>query len=184
MSLVRNTQNQPNLSEPKQDLESLWKKIMTLREEERQSAEDKYQVSLLLATTEKLCKILTDFMNGTESELRKMNNSQLKLLNVQEQYKDEIRQEVVNILNNVYSVIQKQQKSAFEKMIEDNRKAADVLKNEVEECTEDCKNAAEIVSAQVAILRRIDCLGAWLLLLSPLFVLIDVVLRIILIFLK
>lgn len=103
---------------------------------------------------------------------------------MQEQYKDEIRQEVVNILNNVYSVIQKQQKSAFEKMIEDNRKAADVLKNEVEECTEDCKNAAEIVSAQVAILRRIDCLGAWLLLLSPLFVLIDVVLRIILIFLK
>lgn len=184
MSLTRNTQNQPNLNEPRQDLEDLWKKVLTLREEERQSAEDKYQVSLLLATTEKLCGILTDFMNGTENELRKMNSSQLKLLNVQEQYKDEIRQEVVNILNNVYSVIQKQQKSAFDKMIEDNRKAADIMKNEIEECTEDCKNAAEFVSAQVTILRRIDSLGAWLLLFSSLFVLIDVVLRIILIFLK
>lgn len=101
---------------------------------------------------------------------------------MQEQYKDEIRQDVVNILNNVYSVIQKQQKSAFDKMIEDNRKAADVLKNEVEEYTEDCKKAAEIISAQVAILRRIDCLGAWLLLLSPLLVAADVVLRIIGIF--
>lgn len=179
MSLVRNTQNQPNLNEPRQDLEDLWKKIMTLREEERRSAEDKYQVSLLLATTEKLCRTLTDFMNGTESELLKMNCSQLELLNIQEQYKDEIRQEVVNILNNVYSVIQKQQKSAFEKMLEDNQKAADVLKNEVEECTEACKKAAEFVSAQVAILRQIDCLGAWLLLLSPLFVVADIALRII-----
>lgn len=180
MSLVRNTQNQTNLNEPRQDLESLWKKIMTLREEERQSAEDKYQVSLLLATTEKLCRTLTDFMNGTESELRKMNNGQLELLNVQEQYKDEIRQEVVNILNNVYSVIQKQQKSAFDKIIEDNQKAVDILRNEVEKCTEDCKNAAEFVSAQMAILRRVDCLGAWLLLLSPLLVVADVVLRVML----
>lgn len=103
---------------------------------------------------------------------------------MQEQYKDEIREEVVNILNNVYSVIQKQQKGAFDKMIEDNQKTVDILRNEVERCTEDCKKAAEFVSAQVAILRRIDCLGAWLLLISPLFVLIDVVLRIILIFLK
>lgn len=98
---------------------------------------------------------------------------------MQEQYKDEIRQEVVNILNNVYSAIQKQQKGAFDKIIEDNRKAADVLKNEVGECTEAYKKAAEFVSAQVAILRRIDSLGAWLLLLSPLFVVADVVLRII-----
>lgn len=179
MSLVRNTQNQTNLSEPKQDLESLWKKVMVLREEERQSAEDKYQVSLLLATTEKLCRTLTDFMNGTESELRKMNNGQLKLLNVQEQYKDEIRQEVVNILNNVYSVTQKQQKGAFDKIIEDNQKTVDILRNEVERCTEDCKKAAEFVSAQVAILRRIDCLGAWFLLLSPLLVVADIILRII-----
>lgn len=182
MSLVRNTQCQMNLSEPKQDLESLWKKIMALREEERQSAEEKYQVSLLLATTEKLCRTLTDFMNGTEIELRKMNGSQLELLNIQEQYKDEIRQEVVNILNNVYSVIQKQQKGAFDKIIEDNQKTVDILRNEVERCTEDCKKAAEFVSAQVAILRRIDCLGAWFLLLSPLLVAADVVLRIIGIF--
>lgn len=98
---------------------------------------------------------------------------------MQEQYKDEIREEVVNILNNVYSVIQKQQKDTFDKMIEDNQKAVNILRNEVEKCSTDCKNAAEFVSAQVAILRRIDCLGAWLLLLSPLLVVVDVVLRVI-----
>ena len=136
-------------------------------------------MSLLLATTEKLCGTLTDFINGTESELRKMNNGQLKLLNVQEQYKDEIQEEVVNILNNVYSLIQKQQKGTFDKMIKDNQKAVNILRNEVDKCTENCKNAAEFVSAQVAILRRIDCLGAWLLLLSPLLVVTDIVLRII-----
>lgn len=85
-------------------------------------------------------------------------------------------------MNNVYSVIQKQQKGTFDKIIEDNKKAADVMKNEVDECTEECKNAAKFVSAQVAILRRIDCLGAWLLLLSPLLVVVDVVLKIISIF--
>jgi len=64
-------------------------------------------------------------------------------------------------------------------MIEDNQKAVDIMRNEIEKCTADCKNAAELVSAQVAILRRIDCLGAWLLLLSPLLVVVDIVLRII-----
>lgn len=98
---------------------------------------------------------------------------------MQEQYKDEIREEVVNILNNVYSVIQKQQKGTFDKMIEENQKAVDILRNEVDKCTEDCKNAAEFVSAQVAILRRVDCLGAWLLLLSPLLVVVDIALKII-----
>ena len=98
---------------------------------------------------------------------------------MQEQYKSEIQEEVVNILNNIYSVIQKQQKGAFDKMIEDNQKAINILRNEVDKCTEDCQNAAEFVSAQVAILRRIDCLGAWLLLLSPLLVVADIVLRII-----
>lgn len=98
---------------------------------------------------------------------------------MQEQYKDEIQKEVVNILNNVYSVIQKQQKGTFDKMIEDNQKAVDIMRNEVDKYTEDCKNAAEYISAQVALLRRIDCLGAWLLLLSPLLVVADIVLRII-----
>lgn len=98
---------------------------------------------------------------------------------MQDQYKDEIRQDVVNILNNVYSVIQKQQKCAFDKMIEDNQNAVNILRNEVDKCAEDCQNAAEFVSAQVAILRRIDCLGAWLLLLSPLLVVVDIALRII-----
>lgn len=98
---------------------------------------------------------------------------------MQDQYKDEIRQDVVNILNNVYSVIQKQQKCAFDKMIEDNQNAVNILRNEVDKCAEDCKNAAEFVGAQVAILRHIDCLGAWLLLLSPLLVVVDIALRII-----
>lgn len=64
-------------------------------------------------------------------------------------------------------------------MIEDNQKAVDILRNEIDKCTEDCKKAAEFVSAQVAILQRIDCLGAWLLLISPLLVVADVILRVI-----
>ena len=83
MSLPRNQiseQPHTSLTAPQQDLNDLHQKILSLREQERREAEDKFQVALLLATTEKLCVTLTDFMTATQNELRKINSDQLMKL--------------------------------------------------------------------------------------------------------
>ena len=167
------------MSSPKQDLEILWQRVMSLREEERQSAEDKYQVSLLLATTEKLCRTLTDFMNATESELQKMNDGQMKLLNVQEQYQKEIRVDVVSVIDSIYSIIQGQQKESLEKMLDTVQTSVDKMEKIISDCKENCDEAVKNVDKSIRKMFQLDSWGDWLFFLSPLLVLGDIVLRII-----
>ena len=167
------------MSSPKQDLEILWQRVMSLREEERQSAEDKYQVSLLLATTEKLCRTLTDFMNATESELQKMNDGQMKLLNVQEQYKSEIRTEVVKILDSTYATIKTKQKEVLDKMLDTVQTSVNTMEKTISDCKDNCDEAVKNVDKSIRKMYQLDSWGDWLFLLSPLLVLGDIVMRII-----
>lgn len=167
------------MSSPKQDLEILWQRVMSLREEERQSAEDKYQVSLLLATTEKLCRTLTDFMNATENELQKMNDGQMKLLNVQEQYQKEIRVDVVSVIDKIYAIIQGQQKESLDKMLETVQTSVNTMEKTISDCKTNCDEAVENVDKSIRKMYQLDSWGDWLFLLSPLLVLGDIVLRII-----
>lgn len=182
MSLPRNQiseQPHTSLTAPQLDLNDLHQKILSLREQERREAEDKFQVALLLATTEKLCVTLTDFMTATQNELRKMNGEQLKTLNVQEQYREEIKAEVVKILNDVYGVIQKQQKTTLETMLAVVKASAESQEKKIKVCTQKCDEAITSVNASVNKLRNLKTLGDILFHLSPIMVIIDVILRII-----
>ena len=138
MSLPRN--NAPNslssqphtdLTKPQLDLNDLYRKVLSLREQDRQEAEDKLQVALLLATTEKMCRTLTDFMTATERELKKMNDNQLNTLNLQEQYRKEIKGEVVNALDEIFGYIQNKQTNSFNEMMLSMQSAADKLEEKI-----------------------------------------------------
>lgn len=172
------TPQNTSLSAPQQDLASLWERIATLREDDRQSAEDKFQVSLLLATTEKLCRTLTDFMTATESELRRMNNEQMKLLNVQEQYKNEIKTEADKILASTYLSIKENQQAAFDSMLADNKAAIDKMTADVNACAKKSKEISETADNSLKTLCKITRWEDLIYYLCPLLVLGDVILRI------
>ena len=172
------TQNM-NLTEPQQELNRLWQNILTLREQDRQNAEDKYQVSLLLATTDKLCRTLTAFMTATESELKKMNSDQMRLLDLQEQYKNEIKTEADKILAGTYMAIKDNQKSTFDTMISDVQAAVDGMKDNIQACSQKCSDATDDVTNSINKLRRIESIGDLMFYLAPILVLRDVVLRLV-----
>ncbi len=184
MSLPRN--NAPNsldsqphtdLTKPQLDLNDLYRKVLSLREQDRQEAEDKLQVALLLATTEKMCRTLTDFMTATERELQKMNDNQLNTLNLQEQYRKEIKGEVDKILLNTYMAIKENQQAVFDSLLADLKSDIEDMKTDIDSCTAKCNEAVGKVENDVNRLRRITCLGDLMFYLSPVLVLIDVVLR-------
>ncbi len=178
LHLMQNT----SLTEPQQELNRLWQNILTLREQDRQNAEDKYQVSLLLATTDKLCRTLTDFMTATENELKKMNSEQMKLLNLQEQYKNEIKAEADKILVSTYQAIKDNQKSVFDNMFSEVQTAIDGMKDNIQACSEKCSEATDNVTNSINKLRRVESIGDLLFYLAPILVLGDVVLRLVEVF--
>ena len=189
MSLPRN--NAPNsldsqphtdLTKPQLDLNDLYRKVLSLREQDRQEAEDKLQVALLLATTEKMCRTLTDFMTATERELQKMNDNQLNTLNLQEQYRKEIRGEVVDILNNVYGNIQKQQALSFAKMLDASQKSVTAMEEKITACTDKCKVQTANVKKVIEKMRKVESWQDILLWISPIAVVLDLVVRIITMF--
>ena len=136
MSLQRNTENTPQ-----QELSGLWENVLRLKAEERQEAEDKYQTALLLATVDKMCAVLTDFMKDTQDELRKMNENQLKLLDVQEQYRQSVRKDAAKVLNDNLNNIISQQNEMFDKMLEHSKTAVSEMETAVEKSAEKLKKA-------------------------------------------
>ena len=136
MSLQRNTD-----STPQQELSGLWANVMRLKAEERQDAEDKYQTALLLATVDKMCAVLTDFMKDTQTELRKMNENQLKLLDVQEQYRQSVRKDAAKVLNDNIENIMKKQNEAVDKMFEHTKTAVSEMETAVEKSSENLNKA-------------------------------------------
>ena len=182
MSLPRNQiseQPHTDLTKPQLDLNDLYRKVLSLREQDRQEAEDKLQVALLLATTEKMCRTLTDFMSATERELQKMNDNQLNTLNLQEQYRKEIKGEVVDILNNVYGVIQGQQKDALETMLAAVKASAESQEKKIKACTQKCDEAVISVNDSVDRLHKMASWQDMMLWISPIAVVADLVMRLI-----
>ena len=137
MSLQRNTENTPQ-----QELSGLWANVMRLKAEERQDAEDKYQTALLLATVNKMCAVLTDFMKDTQGELRKMNENQLRLLDVQEQYRQSVRKDAAKVLNDNLNNIIKQQNEMFDKLLEHSKTAVSEMETTVEKSAEKLNTAS------------------------------------------
>jgi len=107
----------------------------------------------------------------------------MRLLNLQEQYKKEIKEEADKILAATYQAIKDNQKSAFDNMLSEVQTAVDGMKNNIQTCSEKCSEATDGVTNSISKLRRIESIGDLLFYLSPILVLGDVVLRLLDIFL-
>ena len=107
----------------------------------------------------------------------------MRLLNLQEQYKKEIKAEADKILATTYQAIKDNQKSAFDNMFSEVQTAVDGMKDNIQACSEKCSDATDDVTKSINKLRRIESIGDLLFYLAPILVLGDVVLRLLDIFL-
>lgn len=102
----------------------------------------------------------------------------MKLLNVQEQYKKEIKGATDKILSDVYHSIKENQQAAFDGMLADNKAAIDKMSADVNSCVKKCKGASEIADNSLKTLCKITRWEDLIYYLCPLLVLGDIILRI------
>lgn len=138
MSLPRNTQG----ATPQEELSSLWQKVQHLREEDRRAAEDKYQITLLLATVDRLYEVLTNYTRDTQNELREMKESQLRLLDLQEEYRQSVRKDTAKVLNDNLTNIMKKQNEAVDKMLEHTKTSVTNIETAVDKSAEKLNTAS------------------------------------------
>lgn len=179
MSLPRNEQTEQTSNQPLLNLDDLWAQMLTMRQDSAQSAEDKFQVALLLATINKLCAEQTTFISKTESKLIQINNSQLKTLNLQEQYKNEIAATADRLLRNTYNAIRERQETVLQIFAEQNNEAIEEMNTAVKNCTEQINKAANHAENATKNLFRITRIADLMYYIAPAAVLADLLFRVI-----
>jgi len=102
-----------SLSMPQEELSRLWGQILSLKSDERQTAEDKFQVTLMFATLDKICGVLTASTKDIENQLKTMNQEQMKLINLQSVYEARVRGEVDSLYSKTYYVLREKQEEVF-----------------------------------------------------------------------
>lgn len=179
MSLLRNEQTEPTSNQPLLSLEDLWEQMLTMRQDSAQSAEDKFQVALLLKTVNKLCAEQMTFMSKAESKLSMINNNQLETISLQEQYKKEIGDNALKLLRTLYNAIREKQDSVFEDFSEKNNAAIEKMTAAAKSCTEQIDKAADHAESATKNLFRITRIADLMYYIAPTAVIADLVFRII-----
>lgn len=153
--------------------------MLEMRQDSAQSAEDKFQVALLLTTVNKLCTEQADFMSKAESKLNTINNSQLKTLNLQEQYKNEIAVTADRLLRNTYNAIRERQETVLQIFAEQNNAAIEKMNTAAKKCTEQINKAANHAENATKNLFRITRIADLMYYIAPAAVLADLLFRVI-----
>ncbi len=101
----------------------------------------------------------------------------MKLLNLQDQYKREIKAEADKIINSTYEKIKTDQSAAFETVIANAQKSVDGMETKIKGCIQKCEDVNDDVKDNITALRKFNCLSDWLFNLSPLLVFVDLAVR-------
>lgn len=147
--------------------------MLTMRQDSAQTAEDKFQVALLLATVNKLCSEQTTFMSKAESKLNMINSHQLKTLNLQEQYKNEIAATADRLLRNTYNAIRERQETVLQIFAEQNNAEIEKMNTAAKNCTEQINKSANHAENATKKLFRITRIADLMYYIAPAAVLAD-----------
>ena len=178
MSLPRNDQASPQIShQPPTSLNDLWVQMLALRQDSAQTAEDKCQVALLLATVNKLCEEQMIFMGDTESKMKQINESQLQTLKIQEEYRNGIGADANKLLATFYKMIEKKQEAAFEEIRKNNSGVMLKILADTELCADKIHTAAEHAKETTKKLFRITKITDLIFYITPVAVLADLIFR-------
>lgn len=156
--------------------------ILDLAEQAGANVEDAKRderVVLLAAATLQMCRLLQDFTATTSAGMEKIAERELKNLNIQSQYAENVRASAVNIAREMHRQFAAEQKAAIEdgcKMLEQK---AQSIENNLSLCAKQVKESAFSASETADRLRTINSIGDLFYYAAPLFVLVDLIFRVI-----
>lgn len=182
MSLPRNEdseliQEQPTSNPPYLTLNDLWEQMLTMRQDSAEDAEDKFQVSLLLATVNKLRAEQETFMSKVESKLNLIDSNQLRTISLQEEYQNGIRDDERKLLNTLYHNIREEQDKILNENLQKNTEAYEQMTAKAKTCKDDIDTAVRHVQATTKNMFRITSIGDLIYYIAPVAVIFDAILH-------
>lgn len=184
MSLPRNEdsesiQEQPTSNPPYLTLNDLWEQMLTMRQDSAEDAEDKFQVSLLLATVNKLRAEQETFMSKVESKLNLIDSNQLRTISLQEEYQKGIKDDSIKLLKTLYHNIREEQDKILNENLQKNTEAYEQMTASAKICKEETDKAVSHILATLKSMFRLASIGDLIYYIAPIAVIVDAVLRVI-----
>jgi hypothetical protein len=173
MSLIKN-----KTSTSQEELKQMQLQMLSLREQDRQDAEDKFQVALLIETMNQYCEISKVFMKGIENQLKEMNEKQLNLLNLQKEYESKVRGEALAIVRNTYASIKEKQGEFFDRVFGKFDRNATKLMGVVDKTTAKCNQSVNRVEETTEKLYKLKTWWDLIWYAAPISVLLNLIFRV------
>ena len=165
---------QPDLQDLQAEMMNVANMKMAIADEARQNKE----TVILLASVEKLCVIQQSFMQNMLKKFDEMNDNQLKILSLQEQYAKSVKASTIEVTRDIYYQFETEQKKAFKEVQKYFNDSCDDMEKSISACTKEVKKATRNAEKSVERLCRIKTIGDLLYYSAPIFVLLDFIVRI------
>ena len=165
---------QPDL----QDLQAEMMNVANMKKAIADEARQNKETVILLASVEKLCVIQQNFMQNMLKKFDEMNDNQLKILSLQEQYAKSVKASTIEVTRDIYYQFETEQKKAFKEVQKYFNDSCDEMEKSVSACTKEVKKATRNAEKSTERLCRIKTIGDLLYYSAPIFVLLDFIVRI------
>ena len=182
-------------------LDILLEKTMKMQESTYAEAETKLQISMLTEIIKEQHELLTAFLADTKNTQIQMNDqtrsiikqrmdtqdsklqwildSNKNLLNLQEIYKNEVRDHTVEIIRDLMHDVRDSIDLNFKDLNEGYDAAIKSAEERINKATEACNKSVAAANESAASLLRVSGVGTVLLVLSPLVAIADIIIRIV-----
>ena len=144
------------------------------------------RVMLMATSVIKMCRLLRNFSEVMTAEMAKHAERELQNLNIQNQYAKSVKASTVEVTRDIYHQFKAEQEETFRDVQKYLYDSCDDMEREINACTAAVKKttvlavkAARNVSATTRKLRRVKTFGDLMYYAAPLFVVIDIILRVI-----
>lgn len=144
------------------------------------------RVMLMATSVIKMCQLLRNFSEVMTAEMAKHAERELQNLNIQNQYAKSVKASTVEVTRDIYHQFKAEQEETFRDVQKYLCDSCDDMEREINACTAEVKKttalafkAARNVSATTRKLRRVKTFGDLMYYAAPLFVVIDIIIRVI-----
>ena len=171
------------------ELEAIETWAAELTEEIAETSDDAKRderVMLMATSVIKMCRLLKNFSEVMTAEMAKHAERELQNLNIQNQYAKSVKASTVEVTRDIYHQFKAEQEETFRDVQKYLCDSCDDMEREINACTAEVKKttvlavkAAKNVSATTRKLRRVKTFGDLMYYAAPLFVVIDIILRVI-----
>lgn len=152
-------------------------------QEDTDNAKANERVMLMTTSVIKMCRLLKNFSEVMTVEMEKHAERELQNLNIQKQYAESVKASTVEVTRDIYYQFQNEQKQAFDNVAKYLSDTNDEMEKSIYACTAAVKKATKSAVCSAERLRKVKTFGDLMYYAAPIFVLADIILRFIDIFL-